>query len=212
MTAPGRPGETPEQQADRNLTDLLQELRVATLGVQVLFGFLLALPFTVRFGQLESWQRWLYLAVVTLSGISVALLVAPVAYHRLLFRRHQVGSLVRAANIMAIGGVIAVALDVTGAVLLVTSYVEPGPTAAVITSVVGALFATLWFVLPLARRANAPRHDGQQDHKGLVHLSSARKGRRPGGLQPALLRPAAVCAADKTIAGRVPTAPTRSAR
>lgn len=159
MTAEGRPGETPEQQADRNLSDLLQELRVATLGVQVLFGFLLGLPFTVRFGRLEPWQRWLYLAVVALSGISVALLVAPVAYHRLVFRRHQRRALVRTANAMAIGGVAAVALAVTGAVLLVTSYVQPGAAAAVITGAVGALFASLWFLLPLARRAAASRDE-----------------------------------------------------
>lgn len=157
MTAPGRPGETPEQRDDRNLTDLLQELRVATLGVQVLFGFLLGLPFTVRFSRLDAWQRWLYLAILVLSSISIALLVAPVAYHRLLFRRHQLGSLLRAANTLAIGGVIAVALAVTGAVLLVTSYVEPGLPAAVVSVVVAALFAALWFALPLARRAMSPR-------------------------------------------------------
>lgn len=152
MTAPGRPGETPEQRTDRNLTDLLQELRVATLGVQVLFGFLLGLPFTARFGRLETWQRWLYLAIVVLSSMSIVLLVAPVAYHRLLFRRHQKDTLLRQANVMAIGGVITVALSVTGAVLLVTSYVEPGAPAAVLSALIGALFATLWFVMPLARR------------------------------------------------------------
>src|SRR5215475_2095 len=150
MTAPGRPGETPEQRTDRNLTDLLQELRVATLGVQVLFGFLLGLPFTARFGRLEAWQRWLYLAVVVLSSMSIVLLVAPVAYHRLLFRRHQKDTLLRQANAMAIGGVITVALSVTGAVLLVTSSVEPGAPAAVLSALISALFATLWFVLPLA--------------------------------------------------------------
>ncbi|HYK70323.1 MAG TPA: DUF6328 family protein [Streptosporangiaceae bacterium] len=157
MTAPGRPGETPEQRDDRNLTDLLQELRVATLGVQVLFGFLLGLPFTVRFSRLDAWQRWLYLAILVLSSISIALLVAPVTYHRLLFRRHQLGNLLRAANAMAIGGVVSVALAVTGAVVLVTSYVEPGVAAAAISAVVGAMFAILWFGLPLARRSKPPR-------------------------------------------------------
>lgn len=157
MTAPGRPGETPEQRDDRNLTDLLQELRVATLGVQVLFGFLLGLPFTVRFSLLENWQRWLYLAIVVLASISIVLLVAPVAYHRFLFRRHELGSLLSAANTLAIGGVTAVALAVTGAVLLVTSYVEPGAPAVVLSVVIGALFATLWFALPLTRRAKSER-------------------------------------------------------
>jgi Family of unknown function (DUF6328) len=156
MTAPGRPGETPEQRDDRNLIDLLQELRVGTLGVQVLFGFLLGLPFTLRFSRLEVWQRWLYLAIVLLSSISIVLLVAPVAYHRLLFRRHQLGSLLRAANVMAIAGLVTVALAVTGVVLLVTSYVEPGVPTPVLTIVVGVLFASLWFVLPLTRRQKSP--------------------------------------------------------
>lgn len=156
VSAPGRPGETPEQRDDRNLIDLLQELRVATLGVQVLFGFLLALPFSSRFSHLHDWQRWLYLAVVVLSSVSVALLVAPVAYHRLLFRRHQLGYLLRAANILAIGGMVAVALAVTGAVLLVTSFVQSGAPAIVLTLVVALFFTGLWFMLPLARRSRVP--------------------------------------------------------
>lgn len=145
--------------------DLLQELRVGTLGVQVLFGFLLGLPFTVRFSRLEAWQRWLYLAIIMMSSISIVLLVAPVAYHRLLFRRHQLGSLIRAANTMAIAGLATVALAVTGAVLLVSSYVQPGVPAAVLTIVVGGLFASLWFMLPLTRRekaASSSRGEGTQ--------------------------------------------------
>jgi len=133
--------------------------------VQVLFGFLLALPFTVRFSRLEAWQRWLYLAIVMLSSISIVLLVAPVAYHRLLFRRHMLGSLLRAANVMAIAGLVTVALAVTGAVLLVASYVQPGVPAAVLVIVVGGLFGGLWFVLPLTRREkdrSASRGEGNQ--------------------------------------------------
>jgi len=162
VTAPGRPGETPEQRDDRNLVDLLQELRVGTLGVQVLFGFLLGLPFTLRFSRLEAWQRWLYLAIIMLSTISIVLLVAPVAYHRLLFRRHQLGSLLRAANAMAIAGLATVALAVTGVVLLVTSYVEPGVPTPVLTVVVGGLFVSLWFVLPLTRREQTPGPGNQE--------------------------------------------------
>jgi O-antigen/teichoic acid export membrane protein len=152
MSSPGRPGETRDERADRNLVDLLQELRVATLGVQVLFGFLLGLPFTSRFSGLQPWQRWLYLAVMMLSSVSVVLLVAPVAYHRLLFRRHQLEHLIRAANVMAVCGLAAVALAVACAVLLVTSYVEPGLPAVVLTVVIAALFGTFWFALPIARR------------------------------------------------------------
>jgi O-antigen/teichoic acid export membrane protein len=156
VSAPGRPGETPEQRDDRNLIDLLQELRVATLGVQVLFGFLLGLPFTARFAHLHSWQRGLYLATVVLSSSSVALLVAPVAYHRVLFRRHQLGYLLRAANVLAISGMVAVALAVTCAVLLVTSFVEPGAAAITLSAVVALLFTGVWFVAPLARRSRLP--------------------------------------------------------
>ena len=162
MSAPGRPGETPEQRDDRNLVDLLQELRVGTLGVQVLFGFLLGLPFTVRFSRLEAWQRWLYLAIIMMSTVSIVLLVAPVAYHRLLFRRHQLGSLLRAANVMAIAGMAAVSLAVSGAVLLVTSYVEPGLPTPVLTIIVVAMFAGFWFVLPLMRRGRSSRSDSGQ--------------------------------------------------
>jgi MFS family permease len=161
MSAAGRPGETPEQRDDRNLADLLQELRVATLGVQVLFGFLLGLPFTARFSDLHAWQRWLYLTTVVLSSVSVALLVAPVAYHRLLFRRHQLGSLLRAANIMAVSGMVTVALAVTGAVLLVTSYVAPGAPTPVVAIIVGGMFAGLWFVLPAVRRQQTHRPDSR---------------------------------------------------
>jgi Family of unknown function (DUF6328) len=144
--------------------DLLQELRVGTLGVQVLFGFLLGLPFTIRFSRLEAWQRWLYIAIIMMSTVSIVLLVAPVAYHRLLFRRHQLGSLLRAANVMAIAGMAAVALAVSGAVLLVTSYVEPGLPTPVLTIVVVAMFAGLWFVLPLMRRQRSSRSgSGQGD-------------------------------------------------
>ena len=86
---PDRPGETEAQRDDRNVMELLNELRVVGIGVQVLFGFLLSLPFTSRFARLDPAQRGVYLATVTFAAMSIALLVAPVAYHRLLFRRHE---------------------------------------------------------------------------------------------------------------------------
>jgi hypothetical protein len=116
----------------------------------------------MRFSNLHPWQRWLYLAVLMLSSISIVLLVAPVAYHRLIFRRHQLASLLWAANAMAIGGMITIALAVTGAVLLVTSYVQPGLPTALLPSIVAGLFAVLWFVLPLARREKSPDSETQQ--------------------------------------------------
>jgi MFS family permease len=150
--SPDTRDESEAQRADRNLGELLQELRVAGLGVQVLFGFLLSLPFTARFTRLSPGQRDLYLASLVLAALATALLVGPVAYHRLVFRRGRKEQLVRAADVMAIGGLAAVGLAVSAAVLLVTSYVASGLTAALITALVTSAFGLLWFVLPLARR------------------------------------------------------------
>ena len=144
--------ESVAQRADRNLGELLQELRVAGLGVQILFGFLLSLPFTNRFTKLSPYQRDLYLASLVLAAVATALLVGPVAYHRLVFRQGQKERLVRAASVMAIGGLAAVALAVCAAVLLVTSYVSGGLAAGLITAFVACLFGLLWFAFPLARR------------------------------------------------------------
>jgi hypothetical protein len=147
-----RPGETEAERDDRNLIELLQELRVAGLGVQVIFAFLLALPFTTRFGALGPAQRGLYVAALVLAAVSTALLLGPVAYHRLVFRRHLKQHLIRAANRMAIAGLTTVALTVGAAVLLVISYVTPGLTTVLITVFVAGLFGCLWFALPLVRR------------------------------------------------------------
>jgi hypothetical protein len=149
---PDRPGETEAERDDRNLIELLQELRVGGLGVQVLFGFLLALPFTTRFVELSHAQRDLYVTSVVLAAVAIALLVGPVAYHRLVFRMHRKEQLVKDANWMAILGLAAVALAVSSAVLLVVSYVDKGAPVVIISVFVVCVFAGLWFVLPLARR------------------------------------------------------------
>ncbi len=144
--------ESAAERADRNLAELLQELRVAGLGVQVLFGFLLSLPFTNRFARLSSGERGLYLATLVLAAVATALLLGPVAYHRLVFRRGEKEQLVRAASVMAIAGLATVGLAVSAAVLLVTGFVTSGLPAALITVLVTAMFGLLWFAFPLARR------------------------------------------------------------
>ena len=148
--------ESRAQRDDRNLTELIQELRVVGLGVQVLFGFLLSLPFTVKFTQLSQGRRDLYLASLTLSAVATALLLGPVAYHRLVFRQGLKEGLVQSSNLMAILGLIAVGAAVLTAVLLVISYVAGWLAAALITALVGFMFGALWFALPLARRREAP--------------------------------------------------------
>jgi O-antigen/teichoic acid export membrane protein len=151
--------ETQHERDDRNLAELLQELRVAGLGVQVLFGFLLALPFTVRFGRLSPAQRDLYVADIVLAAIATASLVGPVAYHRVVFRQHQKERLVKTANVMALAGLAIVAFAVSGAVLLVVSFVVPGTPTAVISLCVFLTFVVLWLAVPLARREREPSAD-----------------------------------------------------
>ena len=144
--------ETQAEQDDRNLLELLQELRVAGLGVQVLFGFLLSLPFTTVFKQLSGGERDLYLACLILAAVATALLLGPVAYHRLVFRQGEKESLVRSANIMAILGLITVGLAVSASVLLVTAFVAGYGTGSVIAVLVLVMFGLLWFALPLTSR------------------------------------------------------------
>jgi uncharacterized protein DUF6328 len=145
--------ETLAQRDDRNFGELVQELRVVGLGVQVLFGFLLSLPFTVRFAVLSQGQRDLYVASITCATVATILLLGPVAYHRLVFRTGMKEPLVRFSNVMAIFGLAAVAGAVLSAVLLVTGYVAGALTGTLITALAGVMLCVLWFALPLARRA-----------------------------------------------------------
>jgi O-antigen/teichoic acid export membrane protein len=140
--------ETEAERIDRNLAELLQELRVAGLGVQVLFGFLLAMPFTNAFSSLDPEQHRLYVTVLLLAALSTALLTAPVAYHRTVFRKHRKHDLLRAANVLALVGLVTVALAICGAILLVVSVVYDGLIAAVIAALAGGTYFFLWFVLP----------------------------------------------------------------
>jgi hypothetical protein len=152
---PGR-NESEAQRDDRNLAELLQELRVAGLGVQVLFGFLLSLPFTVRFVKLTSWQRHLYVASLLLAALSTALLCGPVAYHRLVFRRHEKERLLRTANVMALTGLATVGLAISAAVLLVVSFVLRGAPVPIIAVATVVSFSVLWFAFPLLDRGPTP--------------------------------------------------------
>jgi len=149
--------ETEEQRSDRNLGELVQELRVAGLGVQVLFGFLLSLPFSNRFGQLSDAQRDLYLTCVVLSAAATTLLVGPVAYHRLVFRRGMKEDLVQFANLLALLGLTAVGGAVLAAVLLVTWFVAGPVAGGLITAAIGVMIGGLWFGVPLISRRGTAR-------------------------------------------------------
>jgi len=150
-----RPGETPTQRADRNWDELLQELRVAQTGVQVLTGFLLTLPFQARFTHLDAVQRATYLTAVVLGVVSIALLIAPVSSHRLLFHQHKKRVLVETSNRLAKAGLTTLGLTV-GSVILLVFDVVVGRTAGILVG--GAmllLFLLVWFVLPKVILARA---------------------------------------------------------
>jgi|SRR5215207_5875646 len=144
--------ESESERLDRNLNELLQELRVALPGVQVLFAFLLAVPFQQEFAKVSEFEKKIYFATLLLTALSAALLIAPSAYHRLTFRYQQKYRLVFISNRLAIAGLGALALAMTCAILLVTHFLF-GTVATVITVVVAlATFVVLWAVLPLKRR------------------------------------------------------------
>jgi putative flippase GtrA len=145
-------GESEAARNNRNLSDLLQELRVAGLGVQVLFGFLLGLPFTNHFKQLDGSGRVLYQLSLLCAALATALLVSPVAYHRWVFRRHEKGRLLRYANVQAIVGLAMVAVAVCSAVWMVLLFVGLSWPVALFASATTASFVALWFVLPIIDR------------------------------------------------------------
>ncbi|HVX34003.1 MAG TPA: DUF6328 family protein [Solirubrobacterales bacterium] len=145
--------ETEEERLDRNLGELLQELRVALPGVQVLFAFLLAVPFQKNFSKASDFDEKIYFVTLLLTALSAALLIAPSAYHRLTFRYQQKHRLVFVANRLAIAGLGTLALAMTCAIMLVTNFLfGTVATTAVTTVLVLTMFLLLWVALPLRRR------------------------------------------------------------
>lgn len=140
----------------RRLLELLQEVRVATAGVQILFGFLLAVPFSQRFVGISSFQRHVFLVVLVCTALSSALLIAPTAMHRLLFRRGHKPEIIEYANRMVVYGLILLAVAMIGVVLLVTDLIFGAGAAVAVTVPVAAVFVGTWFLVPLARRGGMP--------------------------------------------------------
>jgi hypothetical protein len=147
--------ETEGERLDRNLGELLQELRVALPGVQVLFAFLLAVPFQQNFTKITPFQERVYFATLLLTAISAVLLISPSAYHRITFRMQQKDHLVFLANRFAIAGLATLALAMTGAIVLITDVLF-GSTATIVTGVASfSVFVLFWYALPLKRRLSA---------------------------------------------------------
>jgi hypothetical protein len=151
--------ESEADRLDRNYGELLQELRVAETGVQILFAFMLSIAFQQRFQTLDDLQRTIYVITLLFCTFSIALLVAPVAFHRLVFRQGLKDELVKITNRLALAGTSFLLLAVLSGVLLIFDYVVGRAFAVVVTTVLAVLFVSLWVVLPLSRR----RHE---NHSG----------------------------------------------
>jgi Family of unknown function (DUF6328) len=144
--------ETEGERLDRNLGELLQELRVALPGVQVLFAFLLAVPFQQGFEKITSFQKDVYFATLMCTAISAVMLISPSAYHRITFRYQQKRKLVFYSNRFAIIGLFFLALAMTGAIMLITDVLFGTTMTIAATAISVLVFGFFWFALPLQRR------------------------------------------------------------
>ncbi|WP_330230797.1 DUF6328 family protein [Nocardia sp. NBC_00508] len=141
-------GETELEQLDRNWASLIQELRVVQTGVQFLFGALLILPFEASFGTLSPAMRTLYIVTLSAAVGATVFLVAPVSWHRILFRRHRLGNVVAAAHRCAMAGIALLGLALVGAVVLVVDYVAGRAEAVAAGIILSALFLLAWLIAP----------------------------------------------------------------
>lgn len=137
---------------DRNFSELLQELRVAQTGVQILFAFLLSIAFQERFAKLSTYQRDIYLATLVCAALTAVFFIAPVAVHRVMFRLHLKDEIVRYTGRMAAIGLVLLAMSMLGAVLLIVDVVSGPVPATIVTVALGIVFGTVWLALPLALR------------------------------------------------------------
>jgi hypothetical protein len=152
--------ETEDVRLDRNLSELLQELRIALPGVQVLFAFLLAVPFQQHFTSITPFEKRVYFATLLCTAISAALLISPSAYHRMTFHLQQKRWLVFVANRLTIAGLAFLGLAMTGAIMLITDVLFGGLATAFFSTAALAMFVVLWFVLPLRRRLRLDQRAG----------------------------------------------------
>jgi hypothetical protein len=152
-----RPGETVAQRADRNFNDILQELRVTQTGVQILFGFLLTMPLQARFERLDAYERALLVIAVLLLACATACIIAPVAWHRALFRHRLKTEIVDAGNVFAKAGLTFLGLGITTSMLLMLDLVVSRALAITLGLAIGVLLFSLWVAAPVRRRGGLRR-------------------------------------------------------
>ena len=145
--------EEEQERLNRQMTELLNELRVAMPGVQVLFGFLLAVPFQQRFQDVDAFQRDVYFVTLLAAAVASAFLIAPSAYHRIAFQTHDKPRIIRVGSVQHVCGLVALAIAMNGAILLVTDLLFQASTVVVTVILTSSLFAWLWFGVGLWRRS-----------------------------------------------------------
>ncbi len=143
--------ETEKERVDRNLQEFLGELRVALPGVQVLFAFLLVVPFNQRFADVTSFQKTVYFATLLCAAAASICLIAPTVHHRVEFRRQDKEWILKVSNRLAIAGLAFLAVAMTGAMLLITDFLYGSTTTAVAIAAVAVAFFAVWFGIPLQR-------------------------------------------------------------
>lgn len=144
--------ETPWERADRNIGELLQELRIAIPGVQVLFAFLLAVPFQQRFAEVNEFQQSVYFATLLLTALSTVLLILPTAFHRVTFRRQQKERMLQLSNRSSIAGLLSLSLALVGATVLVTDFLYGRGATIAVGNFSSVTLSFFWFVIPIRAR------------------------------------------------------------
>ena len=144
-------GEEAREIRDRQIAEMLQELRVAITGGQILFGFLLTVPFAQRWSETDDLQRALFLTTLLAIASATGCFIAPTAAHRLRFHQRDRSFLVSYANVAAIAGLVCLLVAMVSAVLLVTDFVFARTTAVIATAAIALVLTTLWFAVPLSR-------------------------------------------------------------
>ncbi len=168
-------GETPSQRLDRNYSELLQEVRVAQTGVQLLLAFLLTLAFTPRFGSLTAFQRHVYVTSLVLGFAASALLIAPAPFHRVVYGRRLKRSLLRASNRFALAGLALLMLSLSAALLLILNVVLGARPAELVAGSLLGWFALWWYLAPMWLRAR-----GRQAGAGELPRARHSRGRPTG--------------------------------
>lgn len=144
------PQKEPED-LDRELIELLNELRVTLPGVQVLFAFLLIAPFSQGFERVNDLQKYAYLLALTFTALGSAFLIAPTPYHRIRFRDRDKEAILRVGNRLALAGTVCLAIAVSCAFFFVTDFLFHSPLPALLTALVALVIVTLWYALPVSR-------------------------------------------------------------